>query len=61
MVLHDAAHVFRTDGFPDIGALLITENNTAIARIDGQIVVEQASILLHDIDRLAERGPSFSV
>jgi len=57
MILHDHSLILGTESIGDVFAFLITEDYPSIICIYGQVVVEQTSVLLHDIDWLAERGP----
>lgn len=61
MVLHDDSLILWPKSICDVLAFLIAENDTAIIRVYGQVVVEQTGILLHDVDRFAERGPGPAV
>jgi len=54
MILHNDSLILGAEGVCDILALLITEDDPSIIGIDGQVVVEKTSILLHDIDGLSK-------
>ena len=42
-------------------AFLCSEDNTAVVGINTQIMVEDAPVLLEDVNRTSKDGPSFAV
>lgn len=49
MILHDAAHVLRSQSLSDVLPFLVAEHDSAIVAVHGEVVVEEACVLLHDV------------
>ena len=61
MVLENARFVLGPERSGDVFAFLWSKDDTAIVGVNTQVVVEEAPVLLKDVNRTSEDGPSFAV
>ena len=57
MVLKDTSFVLRPEGFSNVFPLFRSQYNAAEVLVNSEVVIEEAAVLGHDVDRLSKDRP----
>ena len=57
MVLKDTSFVLRPEGFSNVFPLFRSQYNAAEVLVNSEVVIEEAAVLGHYVDRLSKDRP----